>query len=138
MITDAFTALNHILVNNATISAMCARYTDQNGTPTEFPLIMGGILPKSQKLLPAITFRVEPSENEHFLNIDSFIVNCFTEEAREGYVLAKTIVKQLNEQNHQSDGYASTTTARILTQWVDPSSKQVNTPVEIRLINIFN
>ena len=133
MINDPFTVLNAILQSNTTITAMLGVY--QN---TSIPLIMGGVLAETETDLPCITFYPNNADPIQILNNDTFTVNCYAETLRDSYLLARTVVDQLNEEDSGVDGYQARTTAKILTSIPDPTAKEVNTPVEVRIVNIFN
>jgi len=103
---------------------------------TVIPLIKGGILPETETGLPALTFDVEPSTKTNFLSDNNFLINVYAETARESYLVAKTIIDQFNQCQNVVSGYNAYTTCSILTQVTDPTSKEVNTPVEFRLVNM--
>jgi len=130
-ISDSYTALNALLQGNSTLTALLGTYTG-----TSIPLIKGGILAESEGNLPAIAFDVEPSLKTHFMNDDNFLINVYAATARESYLVAKTIIDQFNEAQTPVDGYFTNTTCNILTQVTDPTSKEVNTPVSFRLVNM--
>jgi len=103
---------------------------------TSIPLIKGGILAESETDLPAVTFDVEPSTKKNFLGNDFFLINVYAATARDSYLVAKTIIDEFNQCQNVISGYNAYTTCSILTQVTDPTSKEVNTPVEFRLVNM--
>jgi len=136
LISDAWTALNALLQGNSNITSLLGKYLLPNGTPGTIPLIKGGILAEKETDLPAIVFEGEPSSKLNFLGNFSFLINVYTATAREGFILSSTIMDEFNQCQTPIDGYFTQTTCNILTQVTDPTSKEVNTPVEIRLINM--
>ncbi len=131
MINNAYVALNALLAGNTTLTALLGTY---KGTST--PLIKGGAIAESETDLPAIEFEVEPSTKQHFLGDYNFLLNIYTKTAVEGFIIGQTILDQFNESQTPIDGYFTNTTCNILTQVVDPTSKQVNTPMSFRIVNM--
>lgn len=131
MINEPYTALNYILQNNSTITSLLGVYQG-----TTIPLIKGGVLPETETDLPCIVFNNDSYE-PNFNNQDSlFTVNCYAETERESFILARTVVNELQSNQTTANGYPVTTTARILAVIPDPTAKEVNTAVEVRLFNI--
>ena len=131
MISDSYTALNALLASNSTLTALLGVYGG-----TSIPLIKGGILAEVETDLPAIVFEVEPSTKTNFLANDFFLINVYAQTSRESYLVAKTIIDEFNQCQNVTNGYNAYTTCSVLTQVTDPTSKQVNTPVEFRLVNM--
>jgi len=131
LISDSYTALNALLQGNSTLTALLGKYTG-----TSIPLIKGGILAEQEGNLPGIAFEVEPSTKEHFLGNDFFLINVYAATSRESYLVAKTLIDQFNECQNVIVGYNAYTTCNILTQVTDPTSKEVNTPISFRLVNM--
>lgn len=137
MISDPYTALNALLQNNSNLTSLLGRYLLPNGNPGTIPLIKGGELAEKETDLPAITFSIEPSfVQKKALGDYNFLINVYAEDARESFLVASTIIEEFNECQTPIDGYFTQTTCNILTQVIDPTSKEVNTPVEFRLVNI--
>jgi hypothetical protein len=140
LINSPVTALKAILFNNSNITSLLGHYQG-----TTIPLIKSGILPEVETALPCITFYMNNHDPENFLNDITFTVNCYAGNSAGQYDaydnsndLAEVVVKELNQCDSGIDGYQARTTARILTTVPDPSGNEVNTPVEIRIVNIFN
>lgn len=132
MITDPYTALTALLFSNTTLTAMLG--TTKTGG---IPLIVGGELAEIETSLPAIVFLVEPSSKQkQTLGSYTYLINVYGKNARESFLVANTLIEEFNGCQTPIDGYFTQTTCSILTQVVDPSSKEVNTPVEFRLVNI--
>lgn len=139
MISDPYTALNYILQTNSNITSLLGVYQG-----TSIPLIKGGDLPETETDLPALTFYNNNMDTNREIEDSVFTINCYagntdstTEDAsRNSFLVAKTIVKELNGGQSCADGYAVTTTCRILATIPDPTAKEANTAVEIRLFNI--
>ena len=130
-ISDPYTALKYMLQNNSTLTALLGKFEG-----TSIPLIEGGVLPEQETDLPAIVFEGEPSSKLNFLGNFNFLLNVYTSTAREGWLIANTIIDEFNQCQTPIDGYFTQTTCNILTSVIDPTSKEVNTPVEFRLINM--
>jgi hypothetical protein len=121
-----------LLLGNSTLTALLGKFT--NGTT---PLIEGGELAEVETDLPAIVFLVEPSNKQkQTLGDYNFLLNVYGATARESFIVANTIIEEFNGCQNPINGYFTQTTCSILTQVVDPSSKEVNTPVTFRIINI--
>ena len=131
MIGDAWTALNGLLLGNTTLTALLGTY---NGT--SIPLIIGGVLPETEAGLPALVFEGEPSSKEFFLGNYTFLINVYAATARESWLVANTIIEEFNQCQNPINGYFTQTTCSILTQVVDPTNKEANTPVSFRLVNM--
>lgn len=133
MANDPYTTLRAILQSNSTITALISVY---NGT--SIPLIAYDTLEETETSLPALVISPDTGITENFLNDDTFLCNCYAEKKRDSYLLAKTIVKELNQCDSGINGYQARTTAKILISITSPSGNETNTPVEIRIVNIFN
>jgi hypothetical protein len=133
LINDPYTALKAILQSNTTITDLLDNYAG-----TSIPLIAYGTLGEVEQGLSALVIYPNTSDPEYFLNDDVFTCDCFAAKTYDSFQLAKTIVKELNQCDSGINGYQARTTARILTSIPDPSAKETNTPVEIRIVNIFN
>ena len=120
-----------LLSGNSTLTALLGTF--QGGV---IPLIEGGVLAEQEIDLPAIVFVPEPATKEAFLGDYRFLVNIYAETSRESYLVANTLVDQFNEKQNPINGYFTQTTCNILTQVANPTAKEVNTPVEFRLINM--
>lgn len=131
MISDPYTALNQILQSNTAITSLLGTYTG-----TTIPLIKGGVLAESEGNLPAIAFYNNSLDTDYNIEDTTFTINCYAETERESFLLARTIVKELNGGQSFADGYPITTTCSILATIPDPSSREINTAVEMRLYNI--
>ncbi len=131
MASDPYTALNAILQGSTAVTSLLGTY---NGT--SIPLIKGGVLPESEGNLPAITFYSNDFNTDRKIEDASFTVNCFADNERDSFLLARTVVREFNGGQSLADGYPITTTCNIITAVVDPTAKEINTAVEIRLFNI--
>ena len=131
MINDPYTALNYILQNNSNITSLLSTYQG-----TSIPLIAGGVLAEVETGLPAIVFNVD-NHGEKFNQKQSiFTVNCYASIERDSFLLAKTVIKELKGLQTTANGYPVTLQADILATVPDPTAKEVNTAVEVRLFNI--
>jgi len=132
LINDPYTALTALLHGNSTLTALLGTY--QGGS---IPLIKGGILAESETDLPAIAFDLEPSVIQNYTLGDyHFLINVYAATGRDSFLVANTLMEEFNGCQTPINGYFTQTTCSILTQVTDPTSKEVNTPVEFRLINI--
>lgn len=132
-IDDPYTVLKYILQNNTSIASLLSVCEG-----TTIPLVAYAKLEENETGLPCILVVPETTSPENFLNDDTFLANCYASTKRESYLLARTVVKQLNQCDNGAEGYQARTTAKILASVPDPQDKETNTPVEIRIVNIFN
>lgn len=136
-ISDPYTALKYILQNNTEITSLLGKYIDPTtGTKTTIPLIYGGVLDATQTDLPCIGYYNNNMDTNRSIEDSTFTLNCYAGTDRASFLLAKTIVNQLNGGQSFANGYSVTTTCKILGSVPDPQSKEVNTVVEIRLFNL--
>ena len=131
MINDPYTFLNAVLQSKTAITSLLGVYQG-----TTIPLIKGGILAESETDLPAITFYNNISDNMDNYEDSSFTVNCYAETERESFILARTVLKELQQHQETIGSYSATITGNIITSIPDPTANEVNTAVEIRLFNI--
>ena len=131
MINDPYTALNYILQNNSNITSLLSTYQG-----TSLPLIAGGVLAEVEDGLPCIVFNLDNHEETFNQKQSILTVNCYAEKERDSFLLAKTVVKELKGLQTSANGYPVTIQARILATVPDPTAKEVNTAVEVRLFNI--
>lgn len=138
MINNSYTALTKMLMDNEALTSQLGVFLSSSGNPTEIPLIKGGILEESQTQLPAVTFRVDTSNYIKTLKDQFFIVTVHAETEQESFNIAQTIINEFNECDSGVEGYQARTTCRIIGNSIDPTSKEVSTPIEFRIVNIFN
>ena len=131
MINNPWVALKYILQTNTAISSKLAKYT--NGIT---PLIGYGDLEEGETGLPCLIFTDSNSNINYKIEDANFTINCYANTKYESSDLARTIVKELNHGQEHADGYSVTITCNSQGSIPDPSAKEVNTPVEIRLYNI--
>jgi hypothetical protein len=103
---------------------------------TSIPLISGGILPEVETDLPAIVYYNDNMLTDRSIEDTSFTINCYAETERESFLLARTILQELNGGQSFANGYPITTTCSILAVIPDPTANEVNTAVVMRLYNI--
>ncbi len=132
MINNGYVALKWILSNNKAITSLLGAFS----TNPTFPLIKAGVLPKSENNLPALTLRPEPRKLNGNITDSYFIVNCFADDSIEANTLSETIEKQLHQTQGVADGFPYSMTVETLSQIVEEGSKQVNSPLVIRINNI--
>jgi len=131
LINDPYTALNYILKNNVIITSLLGTY--QGSTE---PLIKGGVLAEQEKDYPRIIFYSDPLVTNMKIEDATFLLNCMAKTSRESYLIARTVVKELNKGQEFAGGYPCTITCRVLGQNPDPTQLAVNTVVEMQLYNI--
>ena len=136
LINDPYTALNYILANNTAITSLLGKYLLPNGNPGTIPLIKGGVLAKKETDYPRIIFYSDPLNTNRKIEDATFLLNCMAKSSRDSYLLARTIVQELNGGQEYAGGYPCTVTCIQLGQNPDPTQLAVNTVVEIRLYNI--
>jgi hypothetical protein len=130
-INNPWVALKYILQTNVAISSKLAKYT--NGIT---PLIGFGELAEGETGLPCLIFTDNPSDINRKIEDADFTINCYASTKYDSADLARTIVKELNGGQEFANGYPITITCNSQGSIPDPSAKEVNTPVEIRLYNI--
>lgn len=131
LINDPYTALNQILQSNTAITSLLGTYTG-----TTIPLIKGGVLAESEGSLPALAFYNNSLDPDFNIEDSTFTINCYAETERESFLVARTIIKELNGNQQTALGYPVTTTCSIIASVPDPVANEVNKVVEIRLYNI--
>jgi len=129
--SDSYTELNNILQSNSTITNLLGHYQG-----TTIPLIKGGVLPETEIDLPCIVFNNDNLDPNAKIEDSIFTVNCYADTERNSFLLARTVTNELNGGQSFANGYPVTTTCRILATIPDPTAKEVNTAVEMRLYNI--
>lgn len=135
-ISDPYTALNAILQGNTNITSLLGKYLLPDGTPGTIPLIKGGVLAETETDLPCITFYTNSLNTDRKIEDASFTINCYADTERNSFLLARTIVSELNGGQSFANGYPITTTCNIVATIPDPTANEVNTAVEMRLYNI--
>ena len=130
LISDPYTALSAILKTNTTITSLLGTFID-----SAIPLIQGGVLAEHEINLPAITFYASNLNALQVATDTLFVVNCYAGTERESFILAQTLIKELNEVDSGIDGYMARTTARIIGSVPNPQEREINTPVEVRIYN---
>lgn len=131
MITDPYTFLSAILPTKTNITSLLSTFKD-----TSIPLIQGGVLAETETGLPAITFRVDTATRIQSTDTQFFIVNCYGATERDSYIVARAVVDEFNEQQEGIDGFVALTTCSMLSSVGDPTTKEINTPVEFRVLSI--
>lgn len=131
MINDPYTFLNAVLQSKTAITSLLGHYQGTN-----IPLIKGGVLPEVETDLPCITFYTNSSDQMDNTDYTSFTVNCYAETERDSFLLARTVLKELQQHQETFGSYSATITGNILTSIPDPNANEVNTAVEIRLFKI--
>lgn len=130
-ISDPYTALKYLLQTNTAISSMLGKYQG-----TTIPLIAGGSLAETETALPCIVYYNNNQTKNFNVRDTIFTVNCYAETERESFLLASKIVDEYQSWQGLANGYNVMTTARILAVIPNPTDKEVNTAVEMRLTNI--
>jgi len=131
LISDPYTALNQILQSNTAITSLLGFYAG-----TTIPLIKGGVLAESEGSLPGLAFYNNSLDPERSIEDSTFTINCYAETEREAFLVARTILKELNGGQSFGNGYAVTTSCSITATVPDPAANEVNKVVEMRLYNI--
>ncbi len=135
-IDDPYTAVSSILQGNSNITSLLGKYLLPNGNPGTIPLIKGGILAETETDYPRILYHNDPMNIDRKIENSTFQLNCLAKTSRDSFILARTIIKELNGGQEFADGYASTIKCSMLGQNPDPTAKAINTVVEMQLFNI--
>ena len=138
-INNPDTALKYILQTNTAITALLGVYQG-----TTIPLIAGDSLPEVEMGKSALVYYLNSIDPNRNIEDSEFTINCYAQDTSDlikdarskSLKIARTIVKELNGGQSFANGYPITTTCRIQRPVPDPTIKEVNTPVEIRLYNI--
>ena len=120
-----------MLQSNTALTSMLGHYIG-----TSIPLIKGGILAETETDLPAITFYGTPGDTDQSVSNYFFTINCYASTERDSYLLALKVIEEFNECDSGLNGYFARTTCNIITSIPDPSGKEVNTPINFRIVNI--
>ena len=131
MISNSYDALAHLFFNNTAVTSQLGFFQG-----TSIPLIVGGEIAKQETALPCIAYYPENGEPILYLRDQEFIVNCYGVNTRESYLLSQTLIEEFNNAQYIADGYPIRLNCNTLITVVDPGTKQVNTPVEFRVVHI--
>lgn len=119
-----------MLRNNAAISSLLANF---KGTST--PLVKVGVLPEVEDALPAITITIDNMlALDPVYSDETFIVNCFAATLIESSILARTIIDELDDSLISVDNYSMWFSSSGLGAVVNPTAKEINTPLTMRVI----
>ncbi|MCP4323908.1 MAG: hypothetical protein GY787_19035 [Alteromonadales bacterium] len=113
-------------MNNTAITTLLAEYKG-------FPIIYNSIIPEGAKGLPAISFNQEGGTPSVSQQLRRFKIDCWGRTSEESILLAETVTEELNGKDHDIGVSAKCT---MLDGQPNPNAKEVNTPVECRLIKI--
>lgn len=131
MISDPLTKCKQILADNINITSLLSTFEG-----TTIPLIKFGVLDGIEESLPCITIYPN-SYDKYYGEEDSiFTVNCYALTLAESMKLGREVVNEVDNTQSADKGYPVTVTARLLGTDPDPTAKQINTVVEMRLFKI--
>ena len=137
MISNSFDALAHLFFNNTAVTSQLGFFIDiPNNGYTAIPLIVGGEIAEQEDGLPCIEYYPENGDPILYLRDQKFLVNCYGRNTRESYLLSQTLIEEFNDAQYIADGYPIRLNCNTLITVVDPGTKQVNTPVEFRVVHI--
>lgn len=129
-VDNIFSALILVLRNNTNISSQLGFYPG-----SVIPIVQAGNLAETVTDLPAITIRTESMDDlNKKVGDESFIINCFAEDEIKSTKLARTIIKELDDTTITVDGYSMRFTAGGLSSNGDPTAREINTPVSMRVV----
>ena len=138
MITNPAVALTTMLMSNTVITGLVGKMN--GGT---IPFIKHGIISESEGNLPAIGFYLNAGDPDQCLTDFRFTVNCYAgnspnmyDASEKSLDLALAILKEFNGKDKGLDGFFARTTCSIIFSLPDPNGKQVNTPIDFRIVNI--
>ena len=131
MISNSFDALAHLFFNNSAVTSQLGFLQG-----TSIPIIIGGEIAETETGLPAIEYYPENGDPKLFLRDQKFFVNCYAKNTRDAYILSQTLIEEFNDSQYIADGYPIRLNCNTLITVVDPGTKQVNTPVEFRVVHI--
>ncbi len=118
--------MRRILATNTAITSLLGLYKT-------FPIIFNAIIPEGAINLPAISFNQEAGIPSVAQQLRMFKINCWGEDSEQSILLAETVVEELNGKDHDIGVSIKCT---MLDGQPNPDNKEVNTPIECRLIKI--
>jgi len=131
LISNSFDALAHLFHNNSNVTSLLGKFQG-----TSIPLVVGGEMAETETDLPAIIYYPENGNPTLYLRDQRFLVNCYAATTREAFILSQTLIDEFNDTQYIADGYPIKINCNSLITVIDPQSKEVNTPVEFRVVNI--
>ncbi len=131
MATDnIYSALIKVLSQNTVIYSQLGSFFG-----TSIPLIVPGTLSEKETALPALTLRCESIGKLNLVQGDeNFVINCFADNEITSTKLARSILDELDDTNTTIDGFSMRFTASGLPSNGDPTAKEINTPVTMRVV----
>ncbi|MCP4252007.1 MAG: hypothetical protein GY775_01135 [Candidatus Scalindua sp.] len=132
MATDNIdSAVVAIIKSKSNITSLLGFYPNST-----IPIVNSGVLAKQVTGLPAIAINdVEFESLNQVMDNDSYIINCFAKTMAETKKIAKIIIKELDDTNETIDGFSMRFAASGLPTNGDPTAKEINTPVLLRVTN---
>ncbi len=118
--------MRRILANNTNITNLLATYKT-------FPIIFNAIIPEDADGMPAICFYREAGIPSITQQLRYFKIDCYGKDSEESNLLAETVLEELNGTDQDIGVMLK---CSILSDQPNPNAKEVNTPVECRLIKI--
>ncbi len=129
-VDNIYSALVKVLSQNTVISDQLATYPNSTDK-----IIQPGSLAEQVTGLPALTLRCESMGKLNLVQGDeSFVINCFANNEITSTKLARSILNELDDTNTTIDGFSMRFTASGLPSNGDPTAKEINTPVTMRVV----
>ncbi len=129
-VDNIFSAVIEVLKTKTNITDLLGFYPNST-----IPIIQAGILAKSVTNLPALTLSYNPeAPRNKMVKTGNITINCFAIDQIESSKLADIIIDELDDTNETVDGFSIRFTASGLPSNGDPTAKQVNTPVTMRIV----
>ncbi len=126
--TDFNLIMRRILNSNAAITSLLGKKKNSST-----PLICTGLIPEFEKAVPALRVIRETGLPSVTQQLRYYRIDCYAIENDISDLVAETIVSELNGKDHDIGVMIN---CSLLSPISDPNSKEVNTPIEIRLIKI--
>ena len=120
--------MKRILFTNTKITDLLGHFPNST-----VPLISCGTLAKSATELPAIVFYMETGIPSRTQELRYMKIDCYGEDYDSSNLLAETVLEELNGKDHDIGVMLH---CSILEAQLNPDTKEVNTPIECRLIKI--
>ncbi len=129
-VDNIYSALVKVLAQNTNISSPLATYPN-----SAVKIIQPGVLAEQVTGRPAITLRSESMGRiDYIYGNETFIVNHFAIDEITSGNLARTTMKELDDTNITIDGFSMRFAVNGIGSFVDPTAKEINTPVSIRVV----
>lgn len=128
-VDNIYSAVLKILQSNTKITGLLAFYPSSS-----IPIINSGVLHESVTALPALTLEYYPDAPfNKVVKAGNITINCFAENQIDSSKIADVIINELDDTNETIDGFSIRFKASGLPSTGDPTAKEINSPVSLRV-----